>query len=138
MPDANINKDVSILIVDDDADVRSFLERYLTKKGFEKVKSVGSGLEAIKAVEDDDVDIVLLDIKMPNVDGIDVLRRIKQIDGKIGVIMITGYPGEDEAKEALEMGAFDLIMKPFDLAYLETCLYSKIILMMGTSSNNSG
>ncbi len=127
--ETNVQKDDRILIVDDDKTVRDFLQRYLVQKGFAQVISVGSGEEAIKKMETEDFKLVFLDVKMPGMNGIDVLRRIKKINKETGVIMITGYPEEEVTKEAIKEGAYDYIIKPFDLAYLELSLLSKMVLM---------
>jgi DNA-binding NtrC family response regulator len=126
---ANIGKEDMILIVDDDKTVRDFLQRYLLQKGFGQVLSASSGEEAVKKVEDEDIKLVFLDVKMPGMSGIDVLRQIKKIKKEVGVIMITGYPEEDVTQEAIKEGAYDYIIKPFDLAYLELSLLSKMAMM---------
>ncbi len=126
---AEINKDDKILIVDDDKTVRDFLQRYLVQKGFTQVFSVGSGEEAISIAPAQDIKLAFLDVKMPGLNGIDVLRALKKIKKDIGVIMITGFPEEEVTKEAIKEGAYDYIIKPFDLAYLELSLLSKMVLM---------
>lgn len=127
--ESNINKDDRILIVDDDKTVRDFLRRYLIQKGFAQVDSAGSGEEAINKVQENEIKLVFLDVKMAGMNGIEVLRRIKKIRKDTGVIMITGYPEEEITKEALKEGAYDYIIKPFDLAYLELSLLSKMVMM---------
>lgn len=125
----NLKKDDMILIVDDDKTVRDFLQKYLNQKGFAHVISVGSGEEAIKKIETEGIKLVFLDVKMPGLTGIEVLRQIKKIKKDVGVIMITGYPEEEVTQEAIKEGAYDYIIKPFDLAYLELSLLSKIAMM---------
>ncbi len=117
-----------VLIVDDDKNVRDFLERFLKQKGYLSVQSVESGKEAIDIIGEQDIKLVLLDIKLPGINGIEVLRKIKEIKQDTIVIMITGFPEEATAKEALKLGAYDYIIKPFDLAYLELCLFTKIVV----------
>jgi len=73
--------------------------------------------------------IVLLDIRMPQMDGIECLRRIKEIDKEVGVIMITGYQDEEAARRAMKLGAYDYIVKPFNFKYLQDCLMVKLFLM---------
>ncbi|TRZ94567.1 response regulator [bacterium] len=119
-------KESKVLILDDDKSVRNFLEKFLKQKGYVWVRSVNTGNEAIDIIGKEDIKLVLLDIKMPGMDGIEVLRKIKEIKKDIEVIMITGFPEENTAKEALKLGAYDYIMKPFDLAYLELCVFTKI------------
>jgi len=120
-------KDAKVLIVDDDKSVRNFLERFLKQKGYLWVWSVTTGKEALEIIQKDGIKLVLLDIKLPGMDGIEVLRKIKEISKDTDVIMITGFPEEATAKEALKLGAYDYIMKPFDLAYLELCVFTKIV-----------
>ncbi len=127
--ESNFNKNDIILIVDDDNAVRDFLKRYLLQKGFTQVIAVGSGEEALKQMAVVDIKLVFLDVKMPDLNGIEVLRGIKKIKKDVGVIMITGYPEEAITKQAIEEGAYDYIVKPFDLAYLELSLLSKIAMM---------
>ena len=127
--ESKVANNQGILIVDDDNTVRDFLRRYLRQKGFIRLFSVGSGEEAIELLKKEDIKLVFLDVKMPGLNGIDVLRRIKKIAKETGVIMITGYPEEDIVKEAIKEGAYDYIIKPFDLEYLELSLLSKIAMM---------
>lgn len=74
-------------------------------------------------------DIVLLDVKMPGMDGIETLKRLKKLDEKIGVIMITGLADEKLGQKCMELGAYDYIVKPFNETYLKVCVLSKILLM---------
>ncbi len=129
MADITQSKEDKVLIVDDDPSVRDFLERFLKKKEFKHIRSAGTGEEAVKTVETEDVKLVLLDVRLPGMSGLEVLHKIKEINNKIGVIMITGFPEEDIAKQAIKEGAYDYIIKPFDLAYLELSMLTKIVLM---------
>lgn len=114
-----------ILVTDDDPAIRDVLTRFLTARGFE-VLTAADGREALKILKSDPPDIVLLDIAMPRLNGIEVLRRM-QADGiDVGVIMISGHPDEDAAKKSLQLGAADFIVKPFDFTYLETSLMAKL------------
>ncbi len=116
-----------VLIVDDDESVNNFLVKFLQRKGYAAVQSVGTGKEALEVIKKEDIKLVLLDIKLPDMNGIEILGKIKEIKKDVDVIMITGFPEESTAKEALKLGAYDYIMKPFDLAYLELCLFTKIM-----------
>ncbi|MDD5729618.1 MAG: response regulator [Candidatus Omnitrophica bacterium] len=129
MEEKSLEQKNRILIVDDDKSVRDFLEMFLKKKGYINICSVDSGAEALKAVETQDIKLVLLDIKLGAMDGLDILRKIKEKKPGMGVIMITGYPDEAKAKEAINNGAYDYIVKPFDLTYLELSVLTKILLM---------
>ncbi len=129
MESGSIQQTNKILIIDDDKSVRDFLELFLKKKGCANVWSAGSGSEGLAIIEKEDIQLVLLDIKLPDADGVEVLRRIKQVKPATGVIMITGFPDQDKAKLAMKEGAYDFIVKPFDLQYLELSVLTKIILM---------
>ncbi|MCX7661556.1 MAG: response regulator [Candidatus Omnitrophica bacterium] len=123
------SKEIKTLVVDDDPAVLEFLKRFLEQKGFKNILSVKTGKEAIEVVEKERPKLVLLDVRLPDINGVEVLKQIKAKDKDIGVIMITAFSDEDIAKEAMREGAYDYIFKPFDLAYLELSLITKIILM---------
>jgi len=86
----------------------------LTKRGHE-VTAVNDGLAALRVIEEKDLDVVLLDLKMPGIDGIETLKRIKMRKPNIEVIILTGHGSVDSAIEGVGHGAFDYAMKPFDL-----------------------
>ena len=115
-----------ILVVDDELAVCNMLKKFLTKKGY-KVISVLSGKEAVKKVEKEDPHIVLLDIIMPGMGGVEVLQRIREINKKIGVIMITAVKDNEVAKKCIKMGAYDYVTKPFDLDYLKNVIMVKLL-----------
>lgn len=118
-----------ILIVDDEKTIRDFLSVFLKKEGYTIVDTASTGEEALRKIKQDPPKLVLLDIKLPEMDGVDVLKAIKNIDNKIGVVMITAFPDIKIAEEAMKIGAFDYIVKPFDLAYLKLCVLTKLLLM---------
>jgi len=117
-----------ILVVDDEPEVCSMLKKFLTKKGHE-VYAALNGEEALSVVKQERPHIVLLDIRMPKMDGMECLRHIKEIDKEAGVIMITAVKQEDIGREAMKLGAFDYITKPLSLQYLEDCLMVKLFQM---------
>ncbi len=119
-----------ILIVDDEFHIVRLLQKYLVSKEYE-VYTATSGLEAIQKVNDVRPHIVLLDIIMPGMGGIDTLKEIKKIDSKIVVIMVTAVIDEELAKRAIQLGADEYITKPFDLHYIETCLMVKLVQLLG-------
>lgn len=106
-------KNPNILVVDDDQALLDLLHKVLEKFGFE-VALAASGKDAIDQVQKFVPDVILLDIKMPGMDGITLLKKIKAHDPDIEVIIITGFASLDSAVEALKYGAFDYIKKPFD------------------------
>jgi DNA-binding NtrC family response regulator len=117
-----------VLIADDDPFTRDILSRFLGEKGFEVDVAI-DGKRALKEIETFAPDVVLLDIRMPNMDGIECLQRITDDGIDCGVIMISGEADVALARKTLTMGAADFIYKPFDLEYLETSLLAKLITM---------
>jgi two-component system NtrC family response regulator len=111
-------KDYSILIVDDEDAQRSILKGYLEKKGY-KIFSASSGTEGIKAVQNNLIDIVLSDFKMPDKTGLEVLEQVKKINPEISFVILTAYGTIEDAVKAMRLGAFDYISKPVDLDELD-------------------
>jgi DNA-binding NtrC family response regulator len=101
-----------ILVIDDEDIVRTSCSRTLAPVGFE-VHLSRNGIEGLKALEQGQFDLVLTDLKMPDMDGIEVLRKIKEGWPAVEVIIITGYQTVDTAVKAIKLGAFDYIEKPF-------------------------
>lgn len=102
-----------ILIVDDEEEVLLSLSRFFALHDFFVLTAKSPEL-ALKAIEKDKINIAILDINMPGMNGIDLLKRIKKWDFSIQVIMMTGYSTFDKTLQSLEMGAVDYLMKPFD------------------------
>ena len=100
-----------ILIVDDDEAVRRSYRRSLESVAF-NVEAASDGNEALKTMEQNPFDVVLLDMRMPGQDGMSVLRTIKQKWPESEVVIITGYPSVAGAKEAVRLGAYDYVAKP--------------------------
>jgi len=103
-----------ILVVDDDKEICDILTEMLAEEGYQTFSAL-SGRLALDIVKKKKPELVLMDIKMPKMDGIEVLKRIKKIDKEVVVVMITGYGSLDTAKEAMRLGAYDYVTKPFDL-----------------------
>ena len=106
-----------ILIVDDEERLVSTLCRRLTERELEVV-GVYSGKEAIEEIRKRLYDVVILDVKMPGMDGMETLREIKKINPGIEVIMFTGHGSVDSAVEGMRSGAYDYILKPCDVEEL--------------------
>lgn len=104
---------LSILVVDDEFAVRESLLVWLKKSGY-RVAGAGSGKEALEILHQNPFDIVLLDIKMPGMDGIEVLRLVKENFPKTMVVMMTAYASIESAVDAMKAGASDYLMKPLD------------------------
>ncbi|MCX7821993.1 MAG: sigma-54 dependent transcriptional regulator [Syntrophobacterales bacterium] len=103
-----------ILVVDDEEGMREFLELMLTRKGYEAVVT-SNGLKALELLKSERFDIVIADIRMTPLSGIDVLREAKRLHPEIVVIMISAYASPDTAVEAMREGAYDYLPKPFDI-----------------------
>src|SRR5690606_18353823 len=105
-----------ILIIEDEPAIRRVLTKILTEENSNyHVEEAEDGLAGVEKVKDDDYDLVLCDIKMPKMDGIEVLEAIKRIKPEIPVVMISGHGELDTAVNAMKIGAFDYISKPPDL-----------------------
>jgi two-component system, OmpR family, phosphate regulon sensor histidine kinase PhoR len=116
METTRVNKkadELTILVADDEGDIRDGAERILKRIGFRVLKAA-RGDEAQKTVEALRPDMVLLDLKMPGLDGMEVLKFIRDMDPRILVIIITGYATVEAAIEAMKRGAYDFIPKPFE------------------------
>lgn len=109
-----------LLIVDDEIDVREFAANFFRKRKVDCI-TAASGEEALSILQKEKIDLVLLDIKMAGIDGLETLRRIKELDKNIRVIMVTGRkPEEGESFEnCRQLGALDYIHKPLELDELE-------------------
>ena len=103
-----------ILVVDDDQSLREFLTITLSRDGFEVV-AAASGPEALKAMAEAPADLALVDLKMPGMDGLEVLRRLKEISETVAVVIVTAFATTETAIQALKEGAYDYLVKPFEL-----------------------
>lgn len=112
-----------ILVVDDNSELRVTLTTFLTKKGF-NAKDVANGEQALMEIKIGKPKIVLLDERMPGMDGLMVLRKIKELDRSINVVMLTAVEDEDIIKEAKALGACDYLIKPCDLQGVEALILS--------------
>jgi two-component system response regulator AtoC len=109
---------LSLLIVDDDEAMRDTLSDVLKKKGYE-VSVASSGNDALLAIRKNIVDLIVLDMRLPDLDGIEVLKRVKEFDTEILVIMMTAYSDVQTAVSAMKSGAYHYINKPFELEELK-------------------
>ena len=117
-----------VLVVDDEPSIREVLSRFLKKRGY-SVDTARDGIEALEKVQSVKPKVMLLDITMPRMGGIEVMSRLKGMDENIGVIVISGNSDFEDARKMIRMGAYDYITKPLDLEYLETSVWSKVFLM---------
>jgi CheY-like chemotaxis protein len=107
----------TILVVDDEPRMAQLLAEYLIEHGY-RVVVAHSGIEALTKLDLEKPSVVLLDVRMPGMDGVEVLRRIRSFDQQVGILMISANDDVELAKQTVEMGAFDYTLKPVDFAYL--------------------
>ena len=113
-----VDQVLPVLVVDDDPDIRQLLEDRLKAKGY-PVKCEGDGLRALEAVRAESFSGMILDIGIPSIDGMEVLKRIRQKDHQIPIVMVTASGAKDAAVRAIGMGAQAYLLKPFDADELE-------------------
>jgi DNA-binding response OmpR family regulator len=114
-------KGEKILIVDDEETLRTLVRHELEHQGY-SVHDVGSGPEALEHLSANPADVVILDIKMPEMGGFEVLEKIREGDLARKVIMLTGVGELKIARESLELGANDFMSKPFEMPNLLSCI----------------
>jgi DNA-binding response OmpR family regulator len=116
MPDSDqpSTKRMRLLLVDDEESYVNVLSKRMTKRNFE-VSSALSGAQALRILRKQDFDAVVLDLKMEDMDGIEVLKILKTMAPELPVIMLTGHGSETAAREGITFGAFDYLTKPCDL-----------------------
>ena len=114
-----------ILVADDERSIRELLAIVLRREGYD-VLLAESGRAAIDILEKQPVDLLISDIKMPDLSGVEVLRAAKQIDRDVLGIMITAFASTDSAVEAMRLGACDYVSKPFDVDLLKMKVREKI------------
>jgi two-component system OmpR family response regulator len=102
-----------VLVVDDDREICDFMETFLTKDGVE-VKTVSDPESASDEVKIGGYHLVVLDLMMPKLDGVEVLSRIRKVDSDVAVVIFTGYPSLDTAVQSMKLDAVDYLQKPFD------------------------
>jgi len=108
---------IRVLLVDDEEGYVNVLSNRLTKRNLSVMKAF-TGFEAIQALRREDFDVAILDLKMEDMDGIEVLRIFKKMSPQMAVIMLTGHGSERAAREGIELGAFDYLTKPCELDVL--------------------
>jgi two-component system, response regulator, stage 0 sporulation protein F len=115
-----------LLIVDDETPVLDVLREYFETQGY-SVDTATSGVDALAAIGRQVPDLVLLDMRMPGIDGLETLKRIRALSAVLPVIMVTANEDVGLARETLKMGAFDYVAKPFDFTYLERAVSAGLV-----------
>jgi DNA-binding NtrC family response regulator len=110
---SGLRESIRLLLIDDEVGFTTVMAKRLTRRGFD-VTAVFSGSEAIQAMRKADFDLVVLDLKMEDMDGIEVLRIFKKMDPDLPVIMLTGHGSETSAGECVGLGAYDYLFKPYE------------------------
>ena len=112
-----------VLIVDDEEELVSALEERLNLRGFQ-ASGVTTGAKALEYLADRSCDVVLLDVKMPGLGGLEVIKRIKEEHPGLEVILLTGHGSAQDADRGMQLGAFDYVMKPVKIDVLVRLLLS--------------
>jgi DNA-binding NtrC family response regulator len=107
-----------ILIVDDEEGLREGLKKLLEDEGY-AVVGAETGEEALQVLQQSHIDLVLTDMRMPGMNGIDLLKRIRELHGELGVIILTGYGQIESYIEAMNFGAIEYVSKPFKVNELK-------------------
>jgi DNA-binding NtrC family response regulator len=107
-------KNFNVLLVDDELEFLETLVKRLTKRGL-NISTAKSGEDALAIIRGQAIDVAVLDVRMPGIDGIQTLREIKKLDPLMEVIMLTGHASLEVAIAGMELGAFDYLMKPADI-----------------------
>jgi len=105
---------IKLLLVDDEEAYVRILSKRLAKRDFD-VTTAFSGIQGIRALREQEFDVAVLDLKMEDMDGIEVLKIFKKMSPNLSVIMLTGHGSEQAALEGIQFGAFDYLMKPCEL-----------------------
>ena len=114
----NIGREIfKVLVVDDEENIRDMLVTYLESEGYDVV-TADNGMTALASIEEHNPQVVLLDIRMPDMDGLQCLRAIKRKNAELPVIMMSGFASEHIARKTLEIGAFDYMDKPISFDHL--------------------
>jgi len=106
--------EVNILLVDDEKEFTATLAERMALRGL-RVRCVYSGEEALKAIASEKPDVVVMDVMMPGLKGLDILRHLKATNPEIQVILLTGQAGTRDGMEGMKLGAFDYLLKPLEL-----------------------
>jgi two-component system response regulator PilR (NtrC family) len=115
----------TILVVDDELSMREFLKILLEKEGYQAV-TASDGEKALKAIEMQEFDLVISDIRMPGMGGLELLDSVKKVNPELPFIMITAFASPEDAVQAMKHGAFDYITKPFKLSEIKSIITSAI------------
>ena len=128
MSTATPRQQTLILIADDDARMRQTLREALHTFGYDDIIEAADGTEAAQQVAAAHPDLVLLDLKMPKMNGIEALQTLRQLDPHLAIVILSAYPTFEGADKAFDMGAAEFVTKPFDLDHLETVVRLSLLI----------
>ena len=128
------HKKITILVVDDELSIRESLRGWLEQDGY-KVETAVDGPTALAMIQENHFDIMLLDVKMPKMNGITVLMKLKEHDPETAVVLMTAHGAIQDAVEALKLGAYDYLLKPFELEELSLTI-EKLVQMQTLAMEN--
>ena len=124
----------NVLVVEDEKLVAMDIKKIVNAEGHE-VTTANSGIEALRAIEDGGIDLVFLDLVLPDINGVEVLKGIKKTKSDLPVVIVTGYPDSEIMNQALELGPISALKKPFQRDQIRDLL--KILLAPATSAGRS-
>ncbi len=124
-----MDRKITILVVDDEITIRKTVEKLLNRDGY-KVLTAENGYEAVKAVENEFIDMVITDVNMPGIDGIETIKRIKEISPKLKIMIMTGMETTTTLIEAIRIGVNDYIYKPFEVEEFRHRIKKNIEVML--------
>jgi DNA-binding NtrC family response regulator len=128
------HKKIKIIVVDDELSVRESVRGWLQQDGYQ-VETAASGLEALAKNAENRFDIMIIDVKMPEMDGLALLKKIKETDPDIAVVIMTAHGAIQDAVEAMKLGAYDYLLKPFDLEEFSLTI-EKLVQMLTLAMEN--
>ena len=123
-----------MLVVDDEKLIAMDIKKIVTSEGHDVI-TTQSGIEASRAIEDSNIDLVFLDLVLPDMNGVEILKEIKKAKSDLPVVIITGYPDSEIMTQALELGPISVLKKPFSREQIRDLL--KILLAPSTGAGRS-
>jgi excisionase family DNA binding protein len=130
-------KKKNVLVVDDEKLIAMDIKKIVTSEGHDVI-TVQSGIEASRAIEDSNIDLVFLDLVLPDITGVEVLKQIKKAKSGLPVVIITGYPDSEIMNQALELGPISVLKKPFSRDQIRDLLKILLAPATGTGRTKAG
>ena len=128
------HKKINILVVDDELSIRESLSGWLKRGGYQ-VETAADGLAALAKTQENHYDIMLIDVKMPEMDGLTLLKKLKESEADTAILMMTAHGDIHDAVEAMKLGAYDYLLKPFELEELSFTI-EKLVQMQNLAMEN--